>query len=90
LGWNADYFNNWAKNIAPEILQVIERMLQPRLVVEQSYRACLGILMLGKKHTREKIVSACAMALQASVVSYKIICGILKTKRDKMNQKENK
>lgn len=88
LGWDTDYFLNWAKGKAPEVLQVIERLLQSRLVAEQSYRACMGILMLEKKYTRERLVTACAMALQANAVSYKIINGILKTNRDKLNQKE--
>ena len=81
-GWDADYFKNQAKQISPDVLEVIDRILQSRQFPEQAYNACLGILRLEKKYTSNRLTAACALSIQARSVSYKFINNILKNNTD--------
>lgn len=87
-GWDTEYFINWAERISPVVKETIKKMLESRLVAQQSYRACMGLLLLEKKYSKERLIKACEMALRANSVSYKIISGILKNNRDHLNPSE--
>lgn len=62
--WNPQRFADWANQIGPNTVAVVEAILASRKIVEQSYRSLLGLLGLAKKsggHTR--LEDSCAMAL---------------------------
>lgn len=44
---------------------------------EQGYRACLGVMRLGKKHGNERLDKACRRALALHSPSYKTISAML-------------
>lgn len=81
-GWDADYFKDQAKKISPDVLEIIDRILQSRQFCEQAYNACLGILRLEKKYGSSRLTAACTLALQGRSVSYKFINNILKNNTD--------
>ena len=86
-GWNADYFRKEAEKLAPEIAQIIDRVLESRLFHEQTYNSCLGILRLANKYSTERLTIACRMALKANVGTYRFLNNVLKNNMDK-NYKE--
>ena len=49
---------------------------------EQGYRACLGLLRLGKSYTPERLEAACARAVALNACSYKSVKSILQTGLD--------
>lgn len=81
-GWNADYFLTWASRISPDVVRVIEKVLQNRQFIEQTYRACIGILSLEKQYGKERLSNACQLSLEDGLVNYKRIKTILQNKRD--------
>ena len=62
---------------------LIEQILASRPHPQQSYRACLGILRLGKRYGPERLEAACKRALAIKTLSFKSIESILKHGLDK-------
>lgn len=50
---------------------------------EQGYRACLGMMRLGKRYGAARLNAACARALTVSAVSYHSVKSILQTGLDR-------
>ena len=84
FGWSGDFFRKWACGISFELLPVINKLLESRQYIEQTYLACVGVLNLEKKYGKERLIIACKMALQSNAVKYKVISGILENNRDKL------
>ena len=49
---------------------------------EQGYRACLGLMRLGRDYGDERMEAACRRALALDACTYRSIQSILKTKLD--------
>ncbi len=81
-GWDSEFFKKWAFNISEDTLLAIEKILSSRQYIEQSYKACIGILTLEKKVGKVRLSNACKLALQDGYVTYKRIKIILDNKRD--------
>ena len=72
--WDANRYLNWAKEIGPATEQVIKNALASKTVVQQAYRSCRLLFLLGQKEGTTYLERACAKALQAtSKPSYKTI-----------------
>lgn len=84
--WSGDYFRKWASNLSSDIVPAIDKLLQNRQYIEQTYKACLGVLTLSKKYGTDRLAKACQMAIKANAVKYSVISGILKNNRDKLIQ----
>ena len=78
--WNPMRFLEWADRIGPETQIQINSILLSRKVPEQSYRSCLGILTLAKKHGNFRLEQACKTANQFGAVSVRSIKNILENK----------
>jgi hypothetical protein len=57
---------------------VIGHILERRIHPTHGYRACLGILRLGKTHGEERLELACRRALRLGACSYKSLESILR------------
>jgi len=57
--------------------------MQAKKHPEQSYRACMGLLSLGKKFTDQRLESACTRALATGVTRVKQVKTILEKGLDK-------
>ena len=63
--WTPSRLIRWGEQVGPATGQLVARILQSRPHPEQGYRACLGIMRLGRQHgnTRLNAASTRAMAL---------------------------
>lgn len=78
LEWDGDRFRRWASGIGERTLGVIESLLARGSIEQQSYRACMGILKLGKRHGNAMLEWACDRALRYTCrPSYKNIRDLL-------------
>lgn len=82
LGWDADYFLNKARDIGEGSYEVTKRVLESRNYIEQTYRACIGLMRLTNQYGSERYENACKRALQAPRVNYTVIHNILKNGMD--------
>ena len=86
--WSPDYFIQWAEGIHPHVRAVIIGILERKKYPEQAYRSCMGVLSLDKKVGRERLIHACATALDYKTPSYKTVQRILELGIE--NQQEDK
>jgi len=75
---------NWAADIGPATLDVVQRQLKDRPHPEHGYRACLGLLNLSRRYSRDRLEQACARALSINSASYQSITSILKQGLDQL------
>lgn len=55
----------------------MRRILRSRPRPEQGYRACLGIMRLGRRHGNRRLEAACACALSLDSCRYQTVKNIL-------------
>ena len=80
--WTPERLVRWASKSGGATAKVVEHILQARVHPQQGFRACLGIMRLGKRYTPQRLEAACARALAINALSYKSINSILKTGLD--------
>jgi transposase len=68
----------WAAKTGEATAQVVETILAARPPPQQGFRACLGIMRLGKRYGEGRLEAACQRALRIGACSYKSIESILK------------
>jgi transposase len=83
LKWTPSRIVEWAKKTGESAALVVTRVMEERQYPEQGYRACLGILRLGKTYGDDRLEAACKRALAISSPSYKTIKSILEKGMDK-------
>ena len=66
-----------AENIGPETATLVRAILQSRPHPEQGYRACLGVIRLGRRFPKDRIEAAARRANRSGVRSYKRLRSIL-------------
>ncbi len=89
--WNADRLINWARNIGPSTLVVVERILDSKKIKEQSFNSVLAVLRLSKKYSNERLENACRFALTIThSPRYRHISIILTNNQDVEEKKDNK
>lgn len=81
--WNSERIVAWAEKIGPSARALAEAMLLSRRHPSQAYRSILGITRLEKNYGKERLESACALALRYNLLSYKAVTDILKNGREK-------
>jgi len=78
VDWSPERLVRWAQQTGAAAAQVVEQILASRTHPVQGYRACLGVLRLGKHHGPARLEAACGRALALNTLSYKSIESILK------------
>lgn len=81
--WTPQRLVRWADKSGPATRGVIEQIMASRSHPQQGFRACLGIMRLGKHYGYDRLEAACARALRINALSYKSIASILKHGLDK-------
>jgi transposase len=76
--WSPQRLIRWAQQTGDATAQLVEQILSSRAHPVQGYRACLGILRLGRQHGAARLEAACFRALALNALSYKSIDSILK------------
>ena len=76
--WTPQRLVRWAEQTGPHTAGVIQHILERRSHPSHGYRACLGILRLGKAHGEDRLEAACQRALSLGACSYKSLESILR------------
>lgn len=79
--WTPERLIAWAGKTGPNTAALIEVILRGRKHPVQGFRACLGILRLGKLYQRAELEEAAGYALDIGAHSYSSLQSILKNKR---------
>lgn len=82
LEWTPGRMVQWAQKIGPCCAQLVQQILESKPHPEQGYRACLGIIRLGKAAGQDRLEAACRRALHFGTCSYRSIDSILKHRLD--------
>jgi transposase len=88
LEWTPSRIIRWAAKTGPQTAAVVRRVLEERPHPEHGYRACLGIMRLGKRYSPERLEAACRRAIDIRGVSYRSIASILKNGLDRLPAEE--
>jgi transposase len=80
--WTPSRIVAWAAQTGPSVAELVDAILASRPHPEQGYRACLGILRLGRRYGPERLEAAAARALAVRALSYRSVDSILKRRLD--------
>jgi transposase len=83
LEWTPSRLIHWAETVGVATAAVVRTILESRRHPEMGYRACLGILRLGKTYTNQRLEAASQRALQLNACSYTSLASILKHSLDR-------
>jgi len=81
--WTPQRLIRWAANTGEATAQVVETILLARPHPQQGFRACLGLMRLGKRSGEDRLEAACRRALTLGACSYKSIESMLKHDLDR-------
>ena len=82
--WTPQRLIDWGLSIGPATGQLLEQLLLHFKHPEHGYRSALGLLSLAKRHGRERLEIACAMALSLHACHYRTVRDILINGRDRV------
>jgi transposase len=77
LEWTPSRLVEWAGTVSPDTAALAERLLASRPHPEHAYRACLGLMSLGRRYGNDRLGAACARALGSGAISYSSVKSIL-------------
>jgi transposase len=83
LEWTPSRIENWAEKTGPSTAELVRGVMESRPHPEQGYRACLGILRLGKRFGDERLEAASRRAVAIRAFSFHSVESILKTGLDR-------
>lgn len=81
--WTPQRLIRWATTAGEATAQVVETMLTARPYPQQGFRACLGIMRLGKRSGDDRLEAAGRRALRRGACSSKSVESILKHELDR-------
>jgi len=73
LEWTPSKLVAWGATIGPSVAELMDTILRSRPHPEHGYRACLGLMHLGKRYAPERMIAACQRALQIGSTSYRSV-----------------
>jgi len=84
LEWTPSRLVGWSTHeVGPQCGQAVTRLLENKRHSEQGYRACLGIIRLGRRYGAARLESACRRAMLLDACNYRSIKSILATAVDR-------
>ncbi len=86
--WSSERILKWAKESGSNTVEVCKKIIERAEHPEQAFRACIGIINLGKKFTPERLEAACMRGAALKYPSYKSIKSILQNNLDKIQHKQ--
>ncbi len=82
LEWTPGRIVQWAQKTGPCCAELVRQIMESRPHPRQGFRACLGIIRLGKAAGPERLEAACRRALHFGACSYGSVESILKRQLD--------
>lgn len=86
--WTPDRLIRWGQSVGSATGALVQRILETKPHPEQGYRACLGLLRLGKRYSGERLEAACFRALRSGATSYRSVKSILEHALDQVPLEE--
>ena len=84
LDWMPSRLVSWSqKEVGEHCGQAVAKILEDKPHPEQGYRACLGIMRLGRHYGSPRLEAACRRAVLLNTCSYRSIKSILATSADR-------
>ena len=87
-GWNPHKLISWAEKKGGSVKEFIQLMLDQREHPQQAFKACLGVLTLGKKYDDEAMQAVCKKAIEINSISQRFIANSLKNKTYKIEEQD--
>ncbi len=81
--WTPARLVRWAGETGPATAKLVEKILTSRPHPQHGFRACLGIMRLGKRYGTQRLEAASRRALAIGSCSYKSVESILKNGLDR-------
>jgi transposase len=82
--WTPSRLIAWAEQAGPATGRLVAGMLERRPHPEQGYRACLGLMRLGREYGAGRLDAACARAEQLRSYRFRTVEHILKSQQDRL------
>jgi len=82
--WTPSRLIHWADKTGPAAGRVVAGILESRPHPEQGYRACLGLMRLGRLYGAERLEAACNRAERLHSYSYRTVKNILTSSQDRL------
>jgi len=84
LEWSPSRLIRWAGKIGPATGRLVAEILRSRPHPEQGYRACLGIMRLGRRYGADRLEVASHRAAHLRSASYRTVKNILSSSQDRL------
>jgi transposase len=81
--WTPSRLIAWADRSGPATSRLVAAIMESRPHPEQGFRACLGVMRLGKSYGSKRLEAACAKALKLGSYRYKTVHNILRNRMDR-------
>lgn len=75
---------HWANKTGPATGKLVSEILKRRPHPEQGFRACLGVMQLGRRWGRQRLEAACLRAEALSSYSYRTVKNIISAGLDRV------
>jgi transposase len=82
--WTPSRLIAWADQTGPATGRLVAGILERRPHPEQGYRACLGLMRLGRAYGADRLEAACARAEQLRSYRFRTVEQILKHQQDRL------
>ena len=82
--WTPSRLIHWAEKSGAATGRLVAGILRSRPHPEQGYRACLGLMRLGRHYGAERLEAACTRAEQLRSYSYRTVKNILASAQDRL------
>jgi len=85
-GWDPEYYLKKAAENGPCTYELLKKVMDSKLIIDQSYSSCLGLLRLIKAYGAVRMENACKRALTGYKFSYSVVKNILDNNMDQAQQ----
>lgn len=87
--WTPERLIRWAQKIGTHTASFVQQMIEAKAFPQQAFRACLGLLRLGKRYGDGRLEKACQKALSTGAYRYQHVETILKNKLEEVTDNDN-
>ncbi|WP_211302321.1 IS21 family transposase [Dyadobacter jiangsuensis] len=89
-GWDPEYYLRKASENGPCTYELFKKVMDSKLIIDQSYTSCLGLLRLIKSYGAIRVENACKRALTGYKFSYTAVKNILDHNMDRLEDIDSK
>jgi transposase len=82
--WTPSRLIAWAEQAGPATGRFVAGLLERRPHPEQGYRACLGLMRLGREHGADRLEAACDRAERLRSYRFRTVEHILRSQQDRL------